>query len=188
MKQQNTTTHVNEWDKLDINDPDFDPTRKDTPVKDGMKVYHNILKLELTVVADEKGPAYTGNEFKDNEISLSHAITEYNNGNLTPVKEEGYTKGEWVRYIQPDEDGLVTTINCEKPSKRIATLSFVGIEETEANAQLIISAPKLKAENDRLIKILDAVLTDWHSKDGNFHKKEPAYLKSIREAIQKHYK
>ena len=61
-----------------------------------------------------------------------------NEGQQQPVQGEGFTGGDWEKFIQPTTDGLATTINVG--SKRIATLSFVGIEETEANARLIVEA------------------------------------------------
>ena len=51
-------------------------------LKPGMTVRHKYISNRLTVVEDEKGPAHTGNEFKDNEISFSHAEIELRNGNL----------------------------------------------------------------------------------------------------------
>lgn len=55
---------------------------------------------------------------------------------MEKTKEVLHTQGEWESFIQPSkDDGLVTTINVG--SKRIATLLFRGIEETEANAEII---------------------------------------------------
>lgn len=77
------------------------PTQPEQPtIKAGMKVYHKTIRQFLLIVADENGPAYTGNEFADDEISLSHALTEFNNGNISfeqPTTEGEYTKGklEW---------------------------------------------------------------------------------------------
>src|SRR5687768_920087 len=71
-----------------------------TNIVDGMKVKHKAIEQELTVVADEKGPAYTGNEFKDDEISLSHAIQEYKAGNLSIYTNIEQREGlEWDRII-----------------------------------------------------------------------------------------
>lgn len=52
-----------------------------------------------------------------------------------------HTKGIWEHFIQPSMDGLCRTVNVG--SKRIATLEHVGIEESEANVQLICAAPDL---------------------------------------------
>lgn len=69
--------------------------------------------------------------------------------------ETKFTEGKWAAKIQPDLEGLVRTINVG--SKRIATLSFVGIEESEANARLIESAPEM----------LDACKTILHNFETN---------------------
>lgn len=67
--------------------------------------------------------------------------------------ETKFTEGKWAAKIQPDELGSVRTINVG--SKRIATLSFVGIEESEANARLIESAPELLEMLIKISKIED---------------------------------
>lgn len=51
-------------------------------LKDGDTVYHLSLRQPLRVVADEKGPAFTGREYEDDEISLSYANAEMHRGNL----------------------------------------------------------------------------------------------------------
>ena len=61
------------------------PTRNG--LKEGMKVKHIAIKQILIIVPDEEGPAFTGNEFEENEISLSHAISEFKDGNLTIIDE-----------------------------------------------------------------------------------------------------
>ena len=67
---------------------------KEQKIKHGDRVYHKLIKQFLTVVSDEKGPAYTGEEFKDDEISLSHALTELKNGNLS-IDKEVLETGNW---------------------------------------------------------------------------------------------
>lgn len=51
-------------------------------IKIGMKVYHTLIQELLTIVDDKRGPAYTGENFKDDEISFTYATMEAANGHL----------------------------------------------------------------------------------------------------------
>jgi len=51
-------------------------------IKLGMQVQHSLIDEVLLVVPDENGPGYTGKEFARNEIPLSWALIEANNGFL----------------------------------------------------------------------------------------------------------
>ncbi len=80
-----------------------------------MKVYHRLLDEYLMVVDDEKGPAFTGTEFADDEIALSHALIEYKKGNLI-IFEEAYSKEEW--------EIRVTKYSKKEPIKASPNLMF----------------------------------------------------------------
>jgi len=121
-------------------------------IKDGMRVRHSLIPgVTLTVVADEKGPAYTGKEFADDEISLSYAIQERKAGNLciwpdSSIGElDGVSPGKWyvstqnsVRSHVEGKEGWEDEIICTYTGGNLA------------NAELIASAPALKQENERL--------------------------------------
>lgn len=85
-----------------------------------MRVYHKLLKQFLTVVADEKGPAYTGNEFADDEISLSFADMEAKRGNLSFLNED---QQEVPTPLPVDEEReplyhvIIGEVNYHVPSK-----------------------------------------------------------------------
>jgi hypothetical protein len=66
------------------------------------------------------------------------------------------TPGDWEIFIQPGpaKEGLVRTVNVGP--KRIATLSFVGVAESEANANLIRSAKDM-------FQALVAFARNWES-------------------------
>ena len=89
--------------------------------------------------------------------------------------EMKHTKGKWLTDRPSFEEITVCTEKMD-----ICTVLCIDIdeEEAEANAKLIAAAPEL-------LNACDAVLTTWHSKLSNMHKKEPAYLQQIRDAINK---
>lgn len=92
-----------------------------------------------------------------------------------------HTPGAWCVYNNMVSGHTVYTEK-DKGYQVIATCtndhSIIPDNEVAANARLIAAAPEL-------LITCDAVLTAWHSKLSNMHKKEPAYLQQIRDAIQK---
>lgn len=135
-----------------------------TEIKKGMIVKHKYIEQLLTVVADEKGPAYTGEEFKDDEIPLSYAIQEYKAGNLilpnTDNREEGkelFTPGEWIcSKEQGKRFGSFNAVNIKDEPQTVAIVYGIGTEG-EATAQLIAASKDLyfalKQNHSRLLKI-----------------------------------
>ena len=85
----------------------------------------------------------------------------------------------WEIKIQPDEVGLQTTIN--EGIKRIATIKFNGIDETEANAKLIAAAPELL----NTLKKVDDFLYRENIVKSNHTTEHFKLIQSIRESIKK---
>jgi hypothetical protein len=141
--------------------------RKETrpSLKTGMRVKHRYIKGELIIAADEKGPAYTGNEFADNEISLSHAIIEYNTGNLSivdkqpPVEDkEGElqcTPEEW----RVDKQGAFQEENNEhftcfilSDDGKLCDVYGDTKEEADANAHMLAASKDMYLELSEILK------------------------------------
>lgn len=141
-------------------------------IKIGMTVRHKYIPQLLTVAADEKGPAYTGNEFEENEISLSHAIREYENGDLSIVGEtqkEMFTPGEWSTSFdtQVDYENEMIDIHAwdgksMKPGLWIASARFcqVSMNEAEANAALIAQAKNMYYALQKCVDIFKQLADD----------------------------
>jgi hypothetical protein len=93
-----------------------------------------------------------------------------------------HTQGEWK--ILWGNYTHFATINADC-THRICALEVNEAEkwripsnEQIANAKLIAAAPDL-------LNACDSVLTAWHNKLSNMHKKEPLYLQQIRNVIKK---
>lgn len=61
--------------------------------------------------------------------------------------KEQFTPGEWKYVIEPTELAINYTIQTDLSRNRknltITTLNFIGIDETQANANLIEAAPNM---------------------------------------------
>lgn len=121
-------------------------TSKEVKIKAGMMVKHTVINEVLKVVADENGPAYTGNEFKDDEIALSYAIHEYNEGRLIPLdKEVLHTQGtlfaDYGDYDRlKDADEIFLRIESEGETYDLARFGCNETENPKQWAELICKA------------------------------------------------
>ncbi len=119
-------------------------------IKVGMRVRHSLIYEELIVAADENGPAYAGNEFKDNEISLSHAKQEFKAGNISIIEEtdslEGFSGGDWE--IGGNTNSMQGIYIHAKGSQLLTV--FTSIPEHKANATLICASKDMY----RALKVL----------------------------------
>jgi hypothetical protein len=163
---------------------------KHEKIKNGMLVKHKNIDQVLTVVSDEKGPAYTGNDFKDDEIALSYAIQEYNSGNLTIElhTEEGFTKGEWSINPELERDENMCPIPYYKINNSADILWVAHVAaghlknegEAEANAHLIAASKDMYYALKEAVGILEV----WKESD-SWDKKDESVFTKILTVLQK---
>lgn len=158
-------------------------------LKHGMKVKHKYIPHLLTVVADEKGPAYTGKEFEDNEISLSHAVDEYENGNLSIVGEtqkELFTPGEWAVFPKESKfkvysDDTVGSIIADCTGE----YTILKQEEKIANATLIQAAPDMYRALKKCYEIFHQLAADGKYPESLLSQNGGTGITFITKALQK---
>lgn len=96
---------------------------------------------------------------------------------LNKISASEHTKGEWSY----GRDSKLERWEIRGTGLVLLQHTFDG-DEAQANAQRIVTAVN---SYDDMLEALNEVLTDWHSKDSNFHKKEPQHIKTVRAAIEK---
>lgn len=155
-----------------------DNTTPSMQLKDGDIVYHKLIKQDLIVRADEKGPAFTGKEYAENEISLSYALIELSNGYLSLNKptpsmqskeEQNNTPGKWEVWEEINVRSNTGRAIC---SCGVTQGTQQSRRENIANAKLIAAAPELKAEVTRLSELneelMDALIAIDARLNGDF--------------------
>lgn len=159
-------------------------TPNNTVNTDAQKWWNGLTPVRKTILCRFYFAQFTTrHSIKDSEIEYIYNL-EHLSPTVNKEAEEGnnfygFTQGNWEVFIQPSNEGSVRTINVG--AKRIATLSFLEtIEESEANAKLISSAPAMYQCLKQLRKWFDEHGKDYGIGLPNGFVKAKAIINSIR--------